>query len=60
MERDYETTNQDSDKASERESFTMRRTIRSTVYDVKVYFSRTSSETLADKILRMIRNEAGK
>ena len=37
--------------------FIMRRTIRSTDYDVAVYFSRTSRETLKDKILRLIRNE---
>ena len=37
--------------------FTMRRTIRSTTYEVAVYFSQTSRETLNDKMLRLIRNE---
>ena len=40
--------------------FKMRRTIRSTAYEVDVYFSQTSRETLTDKILRMIRNEVQK
>jgi hypothetical protein len=38
--------------------FTMRRVIRSTAYEVAVHFSKTSKETLTDKILRLIRNEA--
>ena len=42
---------------SETGSFTMRRTIRSTDYDVTVYFSKTSRETLKNKILRLIRGE---
>jgi hypothetical protein len=37
--------------------FIMRRTIRNTAYEVAVYFSQTSRETLNDKILRLIRNE---
>ena len=37
--------------------FTMRRTIGSTAYEVAVYFSQTSHETLTDKVLRLIRNE---
>jgi hypothetical protein len=37
--------------------YKMRRTINSTAYEVDVYFSQTSRETLKDKILRMIRNE---
>ena len=37
--------------------FIMRRTISNTVYEVAVYFSQTSRETLNDKILRLIRNE---
>jgi hypothetical protein len=37
--------------------FVMRRTIRSTAYEVVVHFSKTSRETLKDKILRMIKNE---
>jgi hypothetical protein len=40
------------------EPFIMRRNIRSTAYEVAVYFSKTSRETLTDKIRRLIRNEA--
>ena len=32
--------------------------IGSTVFEVAVYFSQTSKETLDDKILRLIKNEA--
>ena len=39
--------------------FIMRKRIRSTTYEVYVYFSRNSKETLNEKILRMARNEAG-
>jgi hypothetical protein len=39
-------------------AFNMRRRIGSTMYEVTVYFSQESDETLDDKILRMIRNEA--
>jgi len=56
MERDYE-TNRDKEQISEQEPFTMRKTIRSTTYEVSVYLSGTSGETLKDKILRLIRNE---
>jgi len=59
MEWDNE-TNQGSEEAEERESVTMRKTIRSTDYEVKVHFSKTSSETLLDKIRRIIRNETQK
>ena len=59
MERNNK-TNQGPEQTNERESFTMRRTIRSTAYEVIVYFSQTSSETLLDKIRRMIRNETQK
>jgi hypothetical protein len=38
--------------------FIMRRKICSTAYEVAVYFSETSQETLTDKISRMIRNAA--
>jgi hypothetical protein len=38
-------------------SFTLRRKIRSTAYEVVVHFSQTSRETLTDKVLRLIRNE---
>ena len=38
--------------------FIMRRNIRSTAYEVAVYFSQTSRETLTDKIRRLIQNEA--
>jgi hypothetical protein len=39
------------------EPFILRRNIRSTAYEVAVYFSKTSRETLTDKIRRLIRNE---
>jgi hypothetical protein len=39
------------------ESFILRSNIRSTAYEVVVHFSRTSRETLTDKIRRLIRNE---
>ena len=32
--------------------------VGSTTYRVRVYFSRTSKETISDKILRMIQNES--
>jgi hypothetical protein len=50
----------DTEKESQEDngSFTLRRNIRSTVYEVVVHFSQTSRETLTDKILRLIRNEA--
>ena len=53
----------DTDSAKENQEhshvgpFIMRRTIRSTAYEVVVHFSQTSRETLKDKILRMINNE---
>jgi hypothetical protein len=40
-------------------SFNMRKRINSTTYDVVVYFNPESCETLNDKILRLIRGEAG-
>jgi hypothetical protein len=43
----------DTDKA-----FIMRQDTRSTTYEVAVYFSRTSRETMADKILRLIQSDA--
>jgi hypothetical protein len=33
------------------------KTIGKTVYKVKVHFSKTSKETLTDKIFRLLRNE---
>jgi hypothetical protein len=38
-------------------SFTIRKRIKSTAYEVIVHFSQFSKETLNDKILRMARNE---
>jgi hypothetical protein len=35
----------------------MRKRIHSTTYDLYVYFSKTSRETLKDKIVRLARNE---
>jgi hypothetical protein len=40
------------------EQFNMRKQIRSTIYEVAVYFSRASRETLGDKILRLALGEA--
>ena len=42
---------------NKREQFIIRR-IGGTTYKVKVVFSDTEKETMEDKILRMIRNEA--
>ena len=50
-------TNQDTEVMGEYGPLTMRKRIRSTTYDVYVYFSKTSRETLRDKIVRMARNE---
>jgi hypothetical protein len=38
-------------------SFTMQKRIKSTAYEVTVHFSRSSKETLNDKLLRLARNE---
>lgn len=38
--------------------FMMNRRIGSTVYRVKVYSSETATETMEEKILRLIQNEA--
>jgi hypothetical protein len=42
------------------EAFKMRKRINSTTYEVSVYFSQKSKETLNDKIMRLIRYEAGR
>jgi hypothetical protein len=42
------------------EPFKIRKRIGSTDYEAEVYFNFESSETLNDKILRLIRNEAGR
>jgi hypothetical protein len=51
---------EDTEKKSQVDTgpFTLRRNIHSTAYEVVVYFSQTSRETLTDKIRRLIRNEA--
>lgn len=41
-----------------RESCVFTRRIGSTTYRVSVHFSKTSRETMNDKILRLIKNEA--
>jgi hypothetical protein len=38
--------------------FTIRKRIGATNYEVCVYFSRESGESLEDKIIRLVRNEA--
>jgi hypothetical protein len=40
------------------ESAKMLKRLGSTVYEVSVYFSETSRETVGDKIVRLIRGEA--
>jgi predicted phage-related endonuclease len=37
-----------------------KRRIGSTVYSVGIHFSSTSKETVSDKIIRLVRNEADK
>lgn len=37
----------------------LRKRIGSTTYEVSIHFSETSTETLEDKILRLIEREAG-
>ncbi|MDR2559890.1 MAG: transposon-encoded TnpW family protein [Oscillospiraceae bacterium] len=39
-------------------SFTKK--IKSTIYEVNVYFSDTSKETINDKIMRLLKREAAK
>ncbi len=39
-------------------SRTIRRRIGNTTYNVTVHFSKTSRETMNDKILRLVRNDA--
>jgi hypothetical protein len=56
MDRQQE-ANAEKESQTHAEPFTMRRNIRSTTYEVTVYFSKTSRETLTDKIRRLIRNE---
>jgi hypothetical protein len=46
-------------KGANAPAFNMRKQISSTTYEVEVYFNPASRETLGDKILRLIRNEAG-
>ena len=43
--------------ANEPESKTIKRKIGSTEYEVTIYFSRTSRETISDKIKRLIKND---
>ena len=50
--------NRDVEQTKENDPIIMRKRISSTTYEVSVYFSRISKETLADKILRMVGNEA--
>lgn len=41
-----------------REARTFTKRIGSTTYRVGVHFSRTSRETMSDKVMRLIRNES--
>ena len=56
--KDFEAIN-DTERADDTGSFIMRKRIGSTTYEVSVYFSNTSGETLEEKILRMVCNEVG-
>jgi hypothetical protein len=48
------------DSGALNESFKIRKRIGSTDYEAEVYFNLDSQETLGDKILWLIRNEAGR
>ena len=39
------------------EQFVLRRRVGSTLYRVRAHFSKTSQETLDDKILRLLKND---
>jgi hypothetical protein len=54
-ERETDTKETETGKAG---SFKMRKRISSTTYEVEVFFSSESNETLDDKILRLVRGEA--
>jgi hypothetical protein len=54
------TENMTQSEGAKAASFNMRRQINSTTYEVEVYFNPESHETLDEKILRLIRNEAGR
>ena len=41
------------------EPMNVRRRVGSTVYEVNIYFNQDAKETKDDKIMRLIRNEAG-
>lgn len=47
-------------KEQPRESGAFTKRIGSTIYRVSVHFSKTSRETMNDKILRLIKNEVRK
>jgi hypothetical protein len=49
--------NQGAERMSDYGPYVARKRIRSTIYEISVYFSQTSCETLNDKILRLARNE---
>jgi len=46
------------DNHASAEPLNMRKRIGSTVYEVNVYFNQDAKETMNDKIMRLIRNEA--
>jgi hypothetical protein len=47
-------------KSASAETFKFTKKIGSTVYNVTTHFSQTSKETVEDKMLRLIENEARK
>jgi len=44
-------------KENNTNSKTVTRKIKNTVYEITVHFSKTSRETMSDKVSRLIRNE---
>jgi len=45
-------------QSTQKEARTFTKRVGSTNYKVAVYFSRTSKETMNDKIMRLVKNEA--
>jgi len=54
----YQTTVTTKDTNATTKPFEMIKRIGSTVYEVNVYFNQDAKETMDDKIMRLIRNEA--
>jgi hypothetical protein len=54
-----ETKGMTQEKGADAPAFNIRKRIGSTAYEVEVRFNPASRETFSDKILRLIRGEAG-